>query len=112
MRCKWPNRGHLMENASHAFLDAVRKSIRQIRTAIGAATINPAVLAAAEKLNMTATKTLVPAMAKEGAPIKGTVRSAGSGRGLVRKVLRGQRSQIFRVRISSLGKRRRRDIRP
>ena len=51
-------------------------------------------------------------MAKEGAPIKGTVRSAGSGRGLVRKVLRGQRSQIFRVRISSLGKRRRRDIRP
>lgn len=35
------DRWHLMENASHAFLDAVRKSMRQIRGAIGAATINP-----------------------------------------------------------------------
>ena len=32
------DRWHLMENASHAFLDAVRKSMRQIRAAIGAAT--------------------------------------------------------------------------
>ena len=61
---------------------------------------------------MTATNSLILAMAKEGATIKGTVRRAGYGRGLVRKVLRGQRSQIFRVRSSSLGKRRRRDIRP
>ncbi len=30
-----------MENASRAFLDAVRKSMRQIRGALGAATINP-----------------------------------------------------------------------
>jgi transposase len=30
------DRWHLMENASHAFLDAVRKSMRQIRAAIGA----------------------------------------------------------------------------
>ena len=29
------DRWHLMENASHAFLDAVRKSMRQIRSAIG-----------------------------------------------------------------------------
>jgi hypothetical protein len=28
-----------MENASHAFLDAVRKSMRQIRAAIGATTM-------------------------------------------------------------------------
>ena len=61
---------------------------------------------------MTATNSLILAMAKEGATIKGTVRRADYGRGLVRKVLRGQRSQIFRVRSSSLGKRRRRDIRP
>ena len=40
-----------MENASHAFLDAVRKSMRQIRAAIGATTINPALLTAAEKLH-------------------------------------------------------------
>jgi NAD(P)H-hydrate repair Nnr-like enzyme with NAD(P)H-hydrate epimerase domain len=31
------DRWHLMENASHAFLDAVRKSMRQIRAAVGAA---------------------------------------------------------------------------
>jgi hypothetical protein len=29
------NRWHLMENVSRAFLDAVRKSMRQIRAAIG-----------------------------------------------------------------------------
>jgi len=29
------DRRHLMENASHAFLDAVRKSMRQVRMAIG-----------------------------------------------------------------------------
>ena len=35
------DRWHLMENASRAFLDAVRKSMRQIRTVIGATTIDP-----------------------------------------------------------------------
>ncbi len=39
-----------MENASRAFLDAVRKSMRQIRAAIGAATINPKLLTSAERL--------------------------------------------------------------
>ena len=33
------DRWHLMENASRAFLDAVRKTMRQIRAAIGATTI-------------------------------------------------------------------------
>ena len=41
-------------------------------------------------------------MAKEGTTIKEIVRSAGYSRGLVRKVLRGQRSDVFRVRSSSL----------
>ena len=44
------DRWHLMENASRAFLDAVRKSMRQIRNAVGAATINPSLLTAAERL--------------------------------------------------------------
>lgn len=38
------------ENASRAFLDAVRKSMRQIRTVIGATTIDRKLLAAAEHL--------------------------------------------------------------
>ncbi len=102
------DRWHLMENASHAFLDAVRKSMRQIRSAIGAATINPGLLTAAEKLQYEGylrreeANAAILAMAKEGATIKEIVRSAGYSRGLVRKVLRGQRSDIFRVRSSSL----------
>jgi hypothetical protein len=39
-----------MENASRAFLDAVRKSTRQIRTVIGGTTIDPKPLTAAERL--------------------------------------------------------------
>jgi len=44
------DRWHLMENASSAFLDAVRKSMRQIRTAMGASVIDPSLLTFAEKL--------------------------------------------------------------
>ena len=97
-----------MENASHAFLDAVRKSMRQIRAAIGAAIINPALLTAAEKLQYEGylrreeTNAAILAMAKEGAPIKEIMRRTGYSRGLIRKVLRGQRSDIFRIRSSSL----------
>ena len=44
------DRWHLMENASRAFLDAVGKSMRQIRRAVGAARIDPKLLTHAEKL--------------------------------------------------------------
>ena len=44
------DRWHLMENASTAFLDAVRKSIRPIPAAIGARVINPKLLTSAERL--------------------------------------------------------------
>ena len=44
------DRWHLMENASRAFLDAVRKSMGKIRRVIGAATIDPKLLSAAERL--------------------------------------------------------------
>jgi transposase len=44
------DRRHLMENASAAFLDAVRKSMRAIRSAIGSTTITPQLLTSAEKL--------------------------------------------------------------
>ncbi len=91
---------HLMENASHAFLDAVRKSMRQIRSAIGAATINPGLLTATEKLQYEGhlrreeTNADSLAMAKEGATIKENVRRAAYSRGLVRKVLRGEPLQV------------------
>lgn len=44
------DRWHLMENASRAFIDAVRKFMRQIRTAIGTTAINPDLLTAAERI--------------------------------------------------------------
>jgi transposase len=44
------DRWHLMENSSAAFLGAVRRSMRVIRTAIGATTINPELLTCAERL--------------------------------------------------------------
>jgi len=82
--------------------------MRQIRAAIGATTINPALLTPAEKLQYDgylrreATNAAILAMSKEGATIKEIVRRAGYSRSLVRKILRGQRSDTFRVRGSSL----------
>lgn len=102
------DRWHLMENASRAFLDAIRKSMRQIRTAIGAATINPDLLSARRAdpiegyLRREDTNAAILGLAKAGAIIKEIVRRTGYSRGLVRRVLRGQRSDVFRVRESSL----------
>lgn len=44
------DRWHLSKNASHAFLDAVRKSMRQIGTALSAAAVDTAPLTAAERI--------------------------------------------------------------
>ncbi|MBM3564301.1 MAG: transposase [Alphaproteobacteria bacterium] len=46
------DRWHLMKSASQAFLNVVRRSMRQIRTTIGAATVNPAPLTYAEDVAM------------------------------------------------------------
>lgn len=102
------DRWHLMENASRAFLDAVRKSMRQIRTVIGSVTINPELLTAAERiqyqgyLHREDTNAVILDLANSGVAIKEIVRCTGHSRGLVRRVLRGQRSDVFRVRESSL----------
>jgi transposase len=102
------DRWHLMENASRAFLDAVRKSMRQIRAAIGAATINPSLLTSAERLQYEGflrreeDNAAILGLAKDGLSIREIVRRTGHSRGLVRKILRGQRSDVFRSRESSL----------
>ena len=102
------DRWHLMENASRAFLDAVRKSMRQIRTVIGATVVDPTLLTAAEKLQYDGylrreeTNTAVLALWKEGVPIKQIVRRTGHHRQTVRRIVRGERSDVFRPRQSSL----------
>jgi transposase len=86
------DRWHLMENASQAFLDAVRKSMRQIRAAIGTVTINPDLLTAAERIQYEGylrredTNAAILAQAEKGTSIKEIVRRTGHSRGMVRKV--------------------------
>jgi len=102
------DRWHLMENASRAFLEAVQKSMRQIRSAIGATTIDPGLLTAAERiqyegyLRREEANAAILGLAKEGIAIKDIVRRTGHSRGLVRAVLRGRHSDVFRARQSSL----------
>lgn len=97
-----------MGNASSAFLDAMRKSMRSIRTAIGAAEIDPGLLTCAEKLpyegylrreDMNA---VIARLANVGVPIKEIVRRTGHSRKLVRQVIRGERTDIFRIWQSSI----------
>jgi transposase len=102
------DRWHLMENASRAFLDAVRKSMRQIRTVIGAATIDPKLLTAAERLQYEGylrreeTSAAILALSRSGRPIKQIVRLTGYSRQLVQQAIRGERHDVFRTRQSSL----------
>ena len=102
------DRWHLMENASCAFLDAVRKFMRQIRSVIGATSINPDLLTCAERiqydgyLHREETNAAILALSKSGLPIKRIARQTGYARQTIRRVIRGERSDVFRVRQSSL----------
>jgi transposase len=102
------DRWHLMENASAAFLNAVRKSMRLIRSAIGATVINPSLLTTAERLQYEGylrredANTAILALATDGVPIKQIVKRTGHSRKLVRQVIRGERTDVFRTRQSSL----------
>ena len=97
-----------MENASTAFLDAVRRSMRTIRSAVGATIVDPTLLTSAERLQYEGylrreeTKATILALAREGVPIKQIVRRTGHSRKLVRQIVRGERTDVFRVRQSSL----------
>ena len=102
------DRWHLMENASSAFLDAVRKSMRAIRSAIGSTTITPELLTSAEKLRYESylrredTNTAIVTLARDGVSIKQIVRRLGHSRNFVRQTLRGGRADVFQTRQRSL----------
>ena len=89
-------------------MSAVRKSMRPIRAAIGATTINPELLTCAERLQYEGylrreeTIATILALAKDGTAIKQIVRKTGHSRNRVRQVLRGDRGDVFRTRQSSL----------
>ena len=102
------DRWHLLENASAAFLAAVRREMPVIRHTVGATELDPALLTAAERLQYEGfqrrqqTNQMVRQMAGEGFPIKRIVRSTGLSRGLIRRIVRREREDVFRVRQNSL----------
>lgn len=102
------DRWHLMENASAAFLEAVRSALGTIRRALGAGTIDPGLLSAAERLQYEGyvrrreENGAIRAMAGDGVAIKEIVRRTGRSRKLVRGVLRNAEDEVFRARSGSL----------
>ena len=102
------DRWHLMENASAAFLEAVRLSMRAVRSALDATAIDPALLTAAERLQHEGflrredTTHQILALKDAGHSITEIVRRTQHSRKLVRQAVRGVRGDVFRVRQSSL----------
>ena len=102
------DRWHLMENASAAFLEVVRRSMRPIRRALGSAVIDPALLTCAERLQhegylrREAAYGAIRSLAKAGTPIKEIVRRTGRSRKLVRDIVRGGGGDVFRCRSNTL----------
>ena len=102
------DRWHLMENASAAFLEAVRRSMRPIRQALGSAVIDPALLTCAERLQHDGylrreeAYGIIRRLAKAGTPIKEIVRRTGRSRKLVRDIVRGGGGDVFRCRSNTL----------
>ena len=97
-----------MENASAAFLDAVRRSMRSIRQALGSTVTNPALLTCAERIQYDGflrrqdSHRAIKVLAQAGTPIKEITRRTGRSRKLVRSVLRGGDGDVFRSRASVL----------
>lgn len=102
------DRWHLMENASRAFLDAVRSAMRQVRSAVGATVINPDLLTSAERLQYEGylrreeTNAAIMKLIEAGVPLRRIARDTGYSRKVVRAVARGERGDVFRTRESSL----------
>ena len=82
--------------------------MRAIRNAMGAATIDPALLTSAERLQYEGflrredTTRQIMALKEAGHSIKQIVRRTRHSRKLVRQTVRGARGDVFRVRQSSL----------
>ena len=102
------DRWHLIENASAAFLQAVRRVMNPIRTALKIGTVDPDRLTCAERRQYEgwrrrdAANQVIRGLALDGVPIKEIARRTAQARDIVRRVIRGERDDVFRPRASSL----------
>lgn len=102
------DRWHLMENASAAFLVAVKRRMREVRRAFGQDGIELATLTAAERIQYegwrrrAAEEETIRALHAGGLGVKEIVRRTGRSRKLVRDVVRGGHAEPFRPRACSL----------
>ena len=102
------DRWHVMENASAAFLEAVRRSMRTIRQVLGSTIVTPDLLSCAERLQYEGfirrqeNNQVIKELASAGTSIKEITRRTGRSRKLVRSVLRGGDGDMFRCRTSTL----------
>ena len=107
-RLPLPTRTHLLENASAAFLDIIRRHMRHLRRAVTSETIDPKRLSAVEKrqwkgwLKRDEVNEKVRALHKGGTALKAIVRITGLSRQTVRRITRGTRDDVFRSRESTL----------
>jgi transposase len=82
--------------------------MRQIRSVMGVTTIDVALLTAAERIQYDSylpreePNAAILHLRAEGMPIKEIMLRTGHSRGLVRKMVRGRRTDLFRTRESSL----------
>ncbi len=102
------DRWHLFENASAAFLSAVRSELPKLRKALSPHTpIDPVILSKAERIQWRAAAARevvnehILALAAQGTPLKAIARTTSLSRQTIRKIVRGQRHEIFRTRQTS-----------
>ncbi len=102
------DRWHLLENATAAFVEAVKRHMGDLRRAITGGDIDPEVLSSAEKVQWAGWKRrdevngTVRSLKSQGHSIKGIVRATGVSRQTVRRILAGTREDVFRSRSTTL----------
>lgn len=102
------DRWHLMENCSSAFLGVIRNSMRDIRRVVGTGRLDAEVMTAVERnqyegwRRRAAANAVITGLVKAEVPIKEIMRRTGRSRKCVRAIARGDQSEVFRPRASTL----------
>ncbi len=102
------DRWHLLENATAAFVEGIKRHMGDLRRAIAGSDIDPDALSAAEKLQWAGwgrrdeVNGTVRSLHGQGYSIKGIVRTTGVSRQTVRRILAGTRDDVFRSRETTL----------